>query len=349
MRRFRAELYTAAFGYVGFGPVSSYELNNDYLTAERSEFVIPKVIKPTIKGYLILKEGASQIYAGIVESYSVDEGATTITCAPLISLLDYDAFLNYSTLKSVTIEQAIADTLTATYAGSDSVQNLTGFSATYEAVNSDPEFTQEQINNLYEFCLNALRRYLVVVSFDVDVPNSAITAHVGHVDTNSQWSIKASVADVIDCEIVVDSLKTSLNKIKYYDLADYTNTVTYYLHTDGTIDSDGSSDRITPVIYAERTSEATTFDNVTFTFAQTAKSDANQSMGVSAYDNEIRMTVNEKSKLFSIGNIGQIYIIYDEQGAQYESILTGTRYTADTPPELVFGMIRTSLTSKIKF
>ena len=347
MRRFRAEAYSSAFAFIDFGVVSEYELNNDYLTTESSEFTVAKVMTPEVGGYLILKEGASQIYAGIVESFTVEEGRTVITCAPLTVLLDYDVFLNYSVLKSVTIEQAIADTLTATYAGSDSEQNLPGFSATYTAVNSDPEFTSEEINNLYDFCIDALKRYLVTVTFAVDVPNATITATVGHINTASQWKVKVSVADVIDYEISVDSQKDSLNKIKYFDKADYTNTVTYYLHTDGTIDTDSSSNRITPVVYTEKTSEATTFDGVSFTFQQTALSDAKQSMGLSEYDNEIVLTVKEDSKLIEVGDIGQIYIIYDENGTQYKSILTGTRYTSDSPPELVFGMIRTALTSKI--
>lgn len=349
MKRYRADIYTSDFTFVDFGAVSEYELNNDYLTMERSEITIAKVVTPAIRGYLILKEGAAQVYAGIVESFTVEEGRTVITCAPLISLLDYDAFINCSVLQSVTIEQAIADVLTATYAGTDSEQNLTGFSATYEAVNTDAEFTTQLTNNLYEFCIDALRRYLVIVTFSVNVPNQTITANIGHIDTSSQWAIKTSVADVIDYEITVDTQKNSLNKIKYFNTEDYTNTVTYYLHSDGTIDTDSTTDRITPVVYTEKTAEATTFDDVTFTFEQSALSDAKQSMGLSEYDNEIRLIVNESSKLIDIGDIGQIYIVYDKNGTSYKSVLTGTRFTIDNPPELVFGMIRTALTSKIKF
>jgi hypothetical protein len=66
------------------------------------------------------------------------------------------------------------------------------------------------------------------------------------------------------------------------------------------------------------------------------------------FNHEIIVTFNTDSKILSVGQIGQLYNLITPEGVVYSSILTGFEQVNAKYLKLVFGYIRTNLTTILK-
>lgn len=93
---------------------------------------------------------------------------------------------------------------------------------------------------------NALTQYRVAIESEYDFINKRINVNIGI--PSGEKVFETNLPDLNVIEFTVGKLESDTNKLEIWNQDDYTATpVYYYLHTDGTYDTDGSQNRITPV------------------------------------------------------------------------------------------------------
>ena len=119
--------------------------------------------------------------------------------------------------------------------------------------------------------------------------------------------------------MLINEASKNVNKLVVYDVANYTTTITYYLHPDGTYNTT-NTDRIAPVVREITTAEASDDQ----TFPQAAASAAAGVFGETTYNNLIEITCKYDDELIEPKQIkaGTVVSIISG-GVSYGSILTG--------------------------
>lgn len=358
MTRYRAEIYDSHFNFISFGPVADKSIKIDYLVSETSTITIPAIIEASINNYVAIRQNGQIYMYGIISSVSYENNVTTISFIHFMSKLDVSVMIDPDIFDTTSAEQFLYDQLMSLYAGDDSYQNIYGFTCTYssetmityvrQTEEAEDGTTTLETLNLFTFAQNLLQKYSIMLTWDVDFANKAITCDIGVIDTTDVWTLKLDLADTPDYDIDIHTIEGSYNKIKYFNTEDVTNTVTYYLHSDGTIDTDSTTDRLSPVTYTEKTATADTTEGAEQTFEEVALTDAQGSMLNTDFNHEIIVTFNTTSKLLSVGELGQLYNLVTPEGTVYSSILTGFEEVNVKYLKLVFGYIRTNLTTILK-
>lgn len=354
MTRYRAEIYDPDFNFISFGAVSSKDVKIDYLAEESSSIVIPRVIEAHINDYVALRRSGQIYMYGVISGVEYDIGKTTITFIHFMKFLNVDVLEDPAIFETKSAEEWLSDRLTSLYIGSDTYQNIYGFSITYNSSTmidyetSTTEPGQLETINLYSFVQNLMRKYGIMLTWRLDFAAKTVTLTIDTVDMDNVWTLKLGIADAPDYTIDIHSIEGTYNKIKYFNSEDVTDTVTYYLHSDGTIDTDGTTDRLEPVTYIEKTAQADTTEGAEKTFEEVALLDAQASMLNTDFNHEILMTFNAESKLLPVGDLGQLYNLVTPEGVSYKTILTGFEEVDIKYLRMKFGYIRTDLTTILK-
>ncbi len=358
MIRYRAEIYDKNFNFIAFGAIAEKDIKIDYITQQTSTFTIPEIIEASINNYVCLRQNGKIYMHGIISSVSYDENVTKISFVHFMSYLNVDLMINPDDFATISAEEWLCNKLLALYDGTDDYQSIYGFSCTYlsqtmisyqrQSEPTEEGTVQLETLNLYTFVQELLQKYGIILTWTVDFVNKGVACVIQTIDTTSVWNLKLGLADTPNYTIDIHTIEGSYNKIKYYNEADVTNTVTYYLHSDGTVDSDELTDRLTPVNYTEKTAAADETEGAEKTFEEVALEDAQTSMLNTDFNHEIIVTFNADSKLLEVGNIGQLYNLITPDGVSYKSILTGFEEVNVRYLKLVFGYIRTDLTTILK-
>lgn len=358
MIRYRAEIYDKNFNFKSYGAIAEKDIKIDYLTEQTSTFTIPEIVDASISDYVCLRQNGKIYLHGIVSSVEYDEHLTKISFIHFMSCLNVDLMINPDDFETTSVEAWFSEKLLALYQGDDSYQNIQGFSCSYTSETmilyqrqSEPAedgTTTLETLNLFTFAQELLQKYGIIFTWSVDFVNKAVNCVISTIDTSSVWNLKLGIADTPNFSIDIHTIEGNFNKIKYYNEADVTDTVTYYLHSDGQIDTDDSANRLIPVTYTEKTAQADDTEGAEKTFAEIALEDAQASMINTDFNHEIIVTFNADSKLVSVGAIGQLYNLITPDGVAYKSILTGFEEVNVRYLKLVFGYIRTDLTSILK-
>ena len=358
MTRYRAEVYDPDFNYISYGAVSSKDIKIDYLVDEVSSVTIPAIITAHTNDYIAVRQNGLIYVYGVISDVSYGKNTTTISFIHFMSKLNVDILENPEIFVDTSAEEWIYNRLLELYDGTDEYQNLHSFTCTYTSttminyertseLSEDGSVVLENIN-LFTFVQDMLKKYNIMLKWDVDFAAKTISCTIGTIDTDSVWNMKLGLADTPEYSIDIHSIEGTYNKLKYFNEADVTNTVTYYLHSDGTIDTDGTTDRLTPVTYTEKTAQADDTEGAEKTFEEVALEDAQATMLNTDFNHEIIVTFNASSKLLSVGNIGQLYNLITPEGVVYSSILTGFEEVNVQYLRMVFGYIRTNLTTILK-
>lgn len=353
MTRYRAEVYDPDFNYISFGGISSKDIKIDYLTEENSTIEITDVIEAHVNDFLALKQDGKLFMYGIISNVEYSTGRTTITFIHFMTFLNVDILEDAAIFQTKSAEEWLYDRLLDLYDGSDTFQNIHGFSCEYNSTTMiDYESTAEpgtmETINLFTFVQMLLQRYKIMVSWRVDFTAKTVKAIISTIDTDSVWSLRLGIADTPEYSIDIHSIEGAYNKIRYYNEEDLTDTVTYYLHTDGSIDSDDSSSRLVPVNYTEKTAAPDTTEGEEKTFEEVALLDAKASMLNTDFNHEIIVTFNADSKLVPVGGLGQLYRLITPEGIAYNTVLTGYESVNINYLKLMFGLVRTDLTTILK-
>lgn len=356
MTRYRAEVYDREFNFISYGPVAEKNIQLDYLVEDTSTITIPAIITASTNDYVAVRQNGQIYMYGIISNVSYDMNKTTISFVHFMSLLDVDLLVDPRIFETVSAEEWIHDRLVDLYDGTDIYQNLTDFTCVYNTetmISYEYELDDEgnvdlDDINLFNFVQDLFKKYNIILTWSVDFATKAISCTIDTIDTTDVWTLKLGLADTPDYTIDIHSIEGTYNKIKFYDEADFTNTVTYYLHSDGTIDTDGTTDRLLPVTYTEKTAKADDTEGEEKTFEEVALEDAQGDMLNTNFDHEIIVTFNTESKLVSVGDIGQIYNLVTPEGVVFNTILTGFEQVNVKYLRMVFGYVRTDLTTILK-
>ena len=354
MTRYRAEVYDPDFNFISFGAVSSKDIRIDYLVEDTSSVTISSIIVAHVNDYIAIREEGQIYFYGVVSNVTYDKNTTKISFVHFMKYLNVDIQEDVSVFETKSAEEWLSDRLTDLYAGSDTTQNIHGFSVSYlsttmiEYLSEASEPGQMEGINLFNFVQMLLQKYEIMLTWSVNFGAKTVAVTIDAIDTTDVWTLKLGLADTPDYDIDIHTIEGSYNKIKYFDTEDFTNTITYYLHSDGTIDSDGTSDRLTPVTYTEKTATQDTTEGQEKTFAEVALLDAQTSMLNTDFNHEIIVTFNTESKLMPVGGLGQLYNLVTPEGVVYSTILTGFELVNIKYLKMVFGYVRTSLTTILK-
>ena len=342
MKRYRIDIFDRGFNFVDMGQTSEPTLIVDYLTQSASSVVVPKKITASKGDYIQVRDDSGKMFQGIVTDYAYDGKQSRITMSQLSKLLDVEVFADVSTLQNG-IEAWMATQLQAVYNGTDLSQKLTGLTITYNN-NTAGEYPPDDygIYNLYDLALVFFKVYGVIIDISFSIPNKTITFGFQNVDTNSVWKIETRLADVADYSISSSTVNEYPNKMVIRNDADPSEELTYYWHPTafaGTVDTDGSTNRVLPVVARCAVITVQAGD----TFANASYTEAVSQMYQSQYDDQIEITFNSASKLVEVGKLGQCYSIIDG-GKTYNTVLTGYQRLNDRYTRMTFGYVRTRLT-----
>lgn len=334
---YKAEFFDREFGHVASSVISSPEISYDYLTLETTEVILPTLVNVPFGSYANITDiDGNIIYQGIVLEAMQESGTTSVLLSPLLSICDTDVFADFTSIGNV--ETFIAGILNGLYAGSDTSQNITGFSATATTTTAAVMLLDGNIHNLYDFLIQAFKKYGVFCAAEFSPQDKTFTVTVAKASV-TPFKIETDLPNVIDPQVFIGDLSGALNKIIYINEANEAVTATYYLHTDGTI-SAVDDDRITPVVGGYRYINSDDF-------AADAAIAATDDLTPEEFNNLIEVTVKNDDQIIAPTEkkVGDRALVY-HGGAAYSSILTGYRKTTQLTT-LIFGAVRLELTKKI--
>lgn len=357
MSRCNVDFFDTKLNYVHHDSVETPGIDMDYLTPETSSFQIGQTNALSVR-YLVRIEGENS-YVAVVDNISHKEGITTVSVKPFLSILDqpvlFDCNWQYPNANAKPLEQMIGDLIAQYwYNSSDTEQNMPLNITTYSSTTnwsfglvgdkSDDENATSANNHqcvveFYDTILqNAMMRYRVTVTAELDIGNKRVNLSIG-VPSGTRI-IEADLPEVEIVDFTIGKMEADLNKLEIWNDANYTDVIRYYLHEDGTYNTDGSTSRIKPV---KMDVISVTPDN-DHTFASLAEEQAKQKFGDIKWKNYIELDVGNQSLMQADQlKIGQLATV-KHSGQSYETLLTGKKVGDITT--LIFGTIRVDLTKK---
>lgn len=333
---YKVDIFRRDLSGKSFAPISEQNIAFDYLANEKSSITVKSIVASKGDYASITDFTAKTIYQGIVDDVETDTaGKMTLQLRSLLSVFDTDIYVD--TLPTGTIEEQLESLISANFASNpDTLQNLTGLTITKTTTTAGALPIQSPIFNLYDLLANTLKTYSIAVN--MSFKGSILTCKIGRVA--GVEAIEADLKGVVERNIVLGDSFGALNKLTVINKDDHSETATFYLHTDGTIDMT-DADRITPVFFG--------FKEVSVgssTFSQVAVSEALSTLQQEEFDNLIELTVRIDSKVLPYGmDIGKICTVY-HNGQIYKSIYTGYEINRNIV-KLIFGCVRADLTKML--
>ena len=334
---YKLEIFARDFAFRAFSPIVLPDIDFDYL-APGNTMVYPRRITAEKGDYAqITDANGNQTYSAIVDNVEYDEQQTRVTLKSLLSIFNAAVYLDST---AQTIEQLIADLIVSNFkSSSDPLQNIAGLTVATTSETIGSIDTAEGVGNLYDILTTALSSYGVAVNMDFQPQKKQLSCTIGTVP--GTVTVEAELRDVLQTCIVLGDSYGQTNKVTVRDKLVPDRSVTYYLHTDGTVSSE-NRDRIYPVFFTCALIQAQDEE----TFAQQAQSSAYNLLSRQKYDNMIELTAANDSRVLPMNlQIGAPATVL-HGGRSYRSILTGYVRREKTTT-LVFGIVRIDLTKKL--
>ena len=383
MKPFNVEIFNRQFELLAHTNVDDIRIDYDYLSPNESEleirltgfydtFAAEAVIHkggmlkalsiPELEGlmdavgvgaYIRFQRDDMDIF-GVITSMTTAEDAllTKIGIQPFPSAV-FTTEILFDTNKqgTVALETVIADLITASWINNaDTLQNIPGLTVTTTSstvswgmnLKSDTEGMHHCIIDFYDVLIRrALEEYGIAIHTSVDFQNGAINLTIGKV-VGTQ-TIEADLPNVFDRTFLINESSKNTNKLDVYNSANYTSTIIYYKHTDGTYNTTNNK-RLYPVV---REVQAVDVEEGS-TFAQAAASAAASVFGEVTYSNliEIKCLYDDSLIMPKQLNIGSVVTVIHD-GNAYSSIMTGYQLENNVI-NLIFGSIRADLTKLLR-
>lgn len=353
MKPFNLEVFDRQFNLLEHTNVEEVNIDYDYLKPNDSEVtaLIP-IDNISMGDYIRFTRDETELF-GVITSLDAAEDVllTNIGFRPFpAGIFNADILFDTNQQGTVALETVIANTITANWVNNtDSLQNIPGLSVTTTTttlawgmnLKSDTEGMHRCIIDFYDVLIvRAMSEYGIAIQTEADFQAKTITLTVGKV--NAPQTIEADLPNVFDKTFLINEASKNVNKLIVYNTQNYTSTILYYLHPDGTYDTT-NADRITPVVREITGTEPEEGQ----TFAQAAASAAAGVFGETEYNNLIEITCTYDDALIEPSKIkvGTVVSIISG-GVSYGSILTGYQLENNIIT-LIFGSIRADLTKLI--
>ncbi len=342
MRLYNVEFFNTDFEYVGSQQIPAFSYEDDYLSPTTNTVELLSQTQVEVGNIISIKSFTnSESFAGIVTAITTEK-TKKIKFKPFISLLDVDAEIGaYNS-----VEDWLVNAITKTFINNpDTFQNVKGMTCkkTSTTAGTIGEEADELIINIFDVCVDALKRYGIAVNFSLDLGKKEINVTVGKVVALPRV-IEADLPNVIGKNIVIKNSDNATNKETIIN--DSPNgageRATFYRDANGNITTAPAS-RVTPVVFAFSVIRCKSEE-----WAQRSRERAERDLTPPAYNNLIEITVQEDDDLVNASQyrIGQnVQIIRGEN--VYNTIFTGLSKKNGTCV-LMFGAIRLELTKILK-
>lgn len=195
---------------------------------------------------------------GIITVYESGENRGKLTFSQMITRLDLNMLVNVGDLTQYTIENYIKKLITEEFIdSSDDKQIIFGLSdvdvtssTTGTFLYTDTDEEQAAIDFLDDIVYPAFELYSIVTDVKFNPQTKTISISVGQ--KNAQViTIEADLPNISSSSFVIQKYSKEINKIDAYDIAQSPPTrYNFYLHPNGSWDSDGVNNRIEPIVNA---------------------------------------------------------------------------------------------------
>lgn len=325
----------------------SQAISLDYLAFDPFQLTIQLV--DAKKGYFahITDDDGNLIGDCIISDVKPQKSLQNVSLRPIQAIFDREVF--YSPVSDAITW--IASNLDDVYVSTSDVLQRLPLNITYTQGSRSFPLTGYNLNptiNILSVITNAFATWDVVTNAWMDLVNKQIRVDI--FEQTATQTIECDLENIVSSEVTLGDSYGSTNKLTIKKTVaegtpSGTTEITYYLHTDGTIDTT-DSDRITPVFFdaetLEQTDEMTDAQWITETSVM-----AKEKLTPAQYDNEVVLMVWGDDKIINprdieLGTITTLHI----KGEVYYSILTGVSVEGGMYT-LTFGAVRTELTKKL--
>ena len=356
MQAYNVEIVNSNFDLVhnDLVDVSTVKYEYDYLRLNESKVDV-SYNSEVVNGYYIRIHNDINDFFGVITAVTKgdNEGFMTISYKPFISLFDIPFLYDTRSGGRMYLESLIENEIVKAFVNNtDTTQNIS-IIGTVESltqtidwhfnIKSDVEGMNRAIIGLYDVIIKrAFSEYKVVVKATPNYQTRKVDITIGIVEDSVKY-IETNLPNILTKNIVIRESNQDVNKAIFYDTDGYPTPITYYLHTNGDYDTNGASDRITPVKFIMQGLQVEEGQ----TFQQAAQMAAYETFGQIEYTNLIEIELLQNDGLIEPKNIaiGQLVnIIYN--GTVYPSILSG--YKISDTIGLIFGSVRLELTELLK-
>lgn len=368
MQQYKIEFFDRQLNYVFHDSGIDLQIDDDYLSIVTNVVeVAPTDLIKAGHFIRILRDDDLISFFGVVSEVSPGETITTVRYKPFVSLFDEDILFD-TTLQgsadnrpdSKTLENVLKKYITDYYiSNSDSLQNLP-MTITVPAIGShtrkwgmniksDTEGANRAIIGLHNVLIvNAMKQYGIAINATPDFTNKRIELSIGkHSDV---IKVDGDLDNVTVKTLKINDRPDGVNKLIVYNTENYSQTRTFYVHTDRTWDA-SNTDRIVPVVRSIKSatpdSELAQIDyDVAFDYA--AVDVAYNDLSGLTWDNLIEFECSPTDPIVRPLEMkfGQTIKLY-YAGGTYESILTGNSVNSEVIT-LTFGSERVRYTKNRK-
>lgn len=347
---FRVEVFRQDFSFCSYALVAEQKYEFDYMSLGNNDLKIPGNLKANKKDYILIRYG-EHILQGIVTGIEHQKLETRIKYKSLLSIFDADVYKKRSDLSKMTAEQFIGSMIQENFVSNeDSVQNIPGLTVEYESETEGATLNlKDDIHNIYDLAINVFRKYGIVVEMNLDIMGKKLRCRIGKKGQEIR-TVEADLKNVLETKITIKEDDESVNKVIVYgehgdeEDPDFGKTEKriYYLDKQSGNTTMTPTERVTPVVF-----RAKVISYEAGSFEEDAYETAYDMIYREECDNSIKVKLSKDDPLHHIWDfeIGKPCVII-KNGVKYRTIFTG--YSMDKTVTLLFGMVRTEYTKKIK-
>lgn len=363
MLQYNVEFFDRNLLFVYGCTIDGVPIEDDYITTKVTTMDIPPT-QSVLNGHFVRMKNDCITFFGVVSDVSPGDYSTKVSVKPFISLFDEDFVFDTSTqgtsnTNHPTLEDTIYSYIYGIYVDPDDPEQALPISITVDGSNGltekwslnitpETEGSHYRIMGLYSsLIVGALIKYGVVIdvvpNFNDKIIQLVITKRPNAI------KIDADLSEIMVKTIKYNERQTGTNKLEVYNTEDYSQYITFYVHSDRSWDTE-DTDRILPVSRAVRSvaPSYSTDENADDAFADAAYDMAYSVLSGLTWDNLIELEVyysDPNVNPLTMG-IGQMAIIAYKDGF-YTSILTG-RIFSDETVTLLFGSERIEFSKRRK-
>lgn len=209
-----------------------------------------------ISDYVRITVGDNE-FSGVVKKLEKEDDKLVITYTDFLSLFNHEVFTDPLEVAYTTIEYYIRDLLRASFINnSDISQNIPGLAisvksttlGTFDFMNTTKR--KVVLNILNDVIYPAFNKYLVGCYISFNAANKSIQINIGSRNSSVAGTIDLNLPNIIDKNVLIRGTSNEINKLTIIEDSEDDNypSYNYYLHTDFTYDTNGSTNRLLPVI-----------------------------------------------------------------------------------------------------
>lgn len=348
MTRYRIDIFGRAdMAFKSFAEISDPRIEIDALVQTESECHAVGRLDMSAGDFAQIRKNGELIFQGIVKDWNYNGNETTIVLNQMSNLLETEVFADVSLLRNQSIEQWMRDILYRLFFGTDQFERLPGFTVNIlSTTHGTYSSTDSGAYKVLDLAVSFFKVYGVILDITFDAQRKRTVFTFKSVPS-VPVKLDLSVTDVSGYEIEAASETSRPNKVKVRLDTDPSQELTYYWHQDdfsGRVDTDGTTDRLLPVITQCETVTLGTGD----TFATAAYNKAYDILYATRYNDLIKIQMRNNSALIDTDpDIGTLFALYDGETI-YKTMLTGKEYMTDASVLLTFGYVRKRLTEILK-